>query len=247
MVLLRACFQLDRRLVHLRGREVALHLRALAPQRLQLDFLVGDLVLLLLGVDVGDELVARERLVLVGLFLRGLGPRRLQAHLAIGLRDLVLQVPHALARLLDLLRAQVAQLRLFLFQDLAPALHLQGDSRAGRTARAARALEGDLGHRCAGHDLVAFLDEQLGDAPGVGDQDARGAGIEGEEAFDPLPALVLAPEGHRDEQQGHARGQDGEDPEGHGARDGGFAQVFLALGVDRFLSEKLSWHGGNGL
>ena len=76
-----------------------------------------------------------------------------------------------------------------------------------------------------------------GDAAGVGDQHAGGAGVEGEIPLDPLAALVLAPYRDHDQQRRRSRREQREHPEGHGTGDGRLAEEFLALGVDRLLSE----------
>src|SRR6185437_11566764 len=68
-----ARLQRDGRLVELRGLEVALDLRSLPAERLQLDLLVRDLVRLRLHERLGDELLlAREPLVPLELVARAL-------------------------------------------------------------------------------------------------------------------------------------------------------------------------------
>ena len=129
--------ELDRRLLQLRRREVALHLAALANERLLLDLLVGDLVLLRLHESLGDELLlAGEPRVARELVLRALDAHFLQLHFAVDLRELDVEVFHAAAILLDLLHAEVAPLRLLLFEDRAAVHHLGGDGLVGGRALA---------------------------------------------------------------------------------------------------------------
>ena len=205
--------------------------------RLELDLLVGDLVLLLLARHVGDELLAGERLEAVGLLARGLDARLLQLHLAIDLGKLVLQVAPTTAQLLHLLRAELLPLRLLLLQDLAAPLHLLGHLAAHGPAGHGNPLEGDAGDLVACLHLVAFLDEELGDPPRIGGGDARGAGIERDEALDPFTPCVLSPNGDRYQEHCDAGRKQGEDPERDRAGDSGFAEKLLSLGVDRLLSE----------
>ena len=207
-------------------------------QRLQLDLLVGDLVALLLHQRLRHELLlAGEPLVALHLVARALDAYLLQLHLAVDLGELVLQVVLAAADLFHLLVSQLAPLGLLLLQDAAPGLHLRGHRLARGGPRAGAAVEGDRGHGGAGLHLFAFLDEELRHAARVGNEHARGAGIEREIAFHPLAALVLAPQGDGDEEQGGARGKEREDPGRDGSGDGGLAEKLLALGVDRLLSE----------
>ena len=55
--------------------------------------------------------------------------------------------------------------------------------------------------------------------------------------LDAFTARVLAPQGDGDQKEGGSRGEERENPEGNRAGDRGFAEIFLPLGVDRFLSE----------
>ncbi len=229
--------QQDRRLIELRRREVALDDRALASQRLQLDLLVGDVVQLLLVHDVGDEFVRGERLVAIGFIARRLDARLLQLHLAIDLRELVIEILHAPAQLLDLLRPELAPALLFLLEIRAPPLHLRGNRRARGSARAGHAIERDFRHLIAGLHLVAFLHEEVGDASRVRDEHARGAGIECEVPLDALAPRVLAPQRDADQKGRGSSSEEREGPEGNGTSDGGFTEEFLSLGVDRLLSE----------
>jgi hypothetical protein len=95
----------------------------------------GDLVLLLLHERLGDELLlARQALVAIELLARRLDTHFLQLHLLVDLLQLVVEVLHAAAHLLDLLRAELAQLRLLLLQHLAPRAHLLRRCLARRRA-----------------------------------------------------------------------------------------------------------------
>src|SRR5207253_9329490 len=118
----------------------------------------------------------------------------LQRHLSVDLDELVVEVLPAPAQLIDLLRAEAAPLLLLLLEDSAPALHLERYHLTCGSTYPRGAVERNLRHGIARLHLVAFLDEELGHAAGIGDEDARGAGVEREIALDPLAARVLTPQ-----------------------------------------------------
>src|SRR5205823_4655504 len=146
-----------------------------------------------IGARISVSLFASEPTEALELVARRRDSRLLELHLTIDLDELALEVLRAPAQLLDLLQAEVAPLRLLLLEDAAAGLHFLRDGLARRCARADAAVERDLRHRVARFHLVAFLDEELGHAAGVGEEDACGARIEREVALDALAPRVLAP------------------------------------------------------